>query len=154
MRYLPFTPSPKATTTDAEIIRRRWLFLDIDPTRPVGMSSTDVEKQTAIVLATDIQETLRAGVEPWGKTFPEFAGVPSNRAQRPSSLPTRGGMAGAFNADRPEALLASDGCRLREGGKGRCKRCAVQTTCTNKHQLGPTRCTKISKTPRKNGFRR
>ena len=81
------------------------------------MSRTDVEKQTAIVLATDIQESLRARVEPWGKTFPKSAGVPSNRASGRVPCPLRGCMAGAFNADRPAALLAGDGCRLREGGK-------------------------------------
>jgi hypothetical protein len=50
---------PKATTTDAEIIRRRWLFIDIDPTRPSGIGSTDDEKQTAKTLAADIEEILR-----------------------------------------------------------------------------------------------
>ncbi len=50
---------PKSTTTDAEIVRRRWLFIDIDPDRPSGIGSTDVEKQTARTLAADIEETLR-----------------------------------------------------------------------------------------------
>lgn len=33
----------KHTTTDAEIIRRRWVLIDLDPVRPSGVSSTDEE---------------------------------------------------------------------------------------------------------------
>ena len=51
---------PKVTTTDADITRRRWLFIDIDPTRPSGICSTDGEKQTAKLLAADIEEALRS----------------------------------------------------------------------------------------------
>lgn len=36
---------PKATTADADIEERRWLFLDIDPTRPSGTSSTEEERE-------------------------------------------------------------------------------------------------------------
>lgn len=50
---------PKSTTTDAEIVRRRWLFIDIDPARPSGIGSTDVEKRTAQTLVADIEEALR-----------------------------------------------------------------------------------------------
>ncbi len=32
-----------ATTADADIIRRRWFPVDIDPVRPSGVSSTDAE---------------------------------------------------------------------------------------------------------------
>ncbi|MGD9932888.1 MAG: hypothetical protein AB7T37_04145 [Dehalococcoidia bacterium] len=32
------------TTVDADILRRRWLLIDIDPVRPAGISATDVEK--------------------------------------------------------------------------------------------------------------
>ena len=33
----------KHTTTDAEIIRRKWVLIDLDPVRPSGVSSTDEE---------------------------------------------------------------------------------------------------------------
>lgn len=36
------------TTTDAQIIRRRWLLLDFDAIRPAGISSTDAEHGAAI----------------------------------------------------------------------------------------------------------
>ena len=35
------------TTSDADITRRNWLFLDIDADRPAGISSTEVELGTA-----------------------------------------------------------------------------------------------------------
>ncbi len=37
-----------ATTADTDIIRRRWLPIDIDPVRPSGVSSTDAEHAAAI----------------------------------------------------------------------------------------------------------
>ncbi|NQS74641.1 MAG: hypothetical protein HQP72_09780, partial [Methanoculleus sp.] len=41
-----------ATTADADIIRRRWFPVDIDPVRPSGVSSTD-EEHAAALAATE-----------------------------------------------------------------------------------------------------
>lgn len=47
--------SPKeATTADADIIRRRWLPVDIDPKRPSGISSTDREHAAALKVTEDV----------------------------------------------------------------------------------------------------
>ena len=35
------------TTSDGEVKERRWLFLDVDPARPSGISSTDAEQERA-----------------------------------------------------------------------------------------------------------
>ncbi len=43
-----------ATTSDADIIRRRWLPIDIDPVRPSGVSSTDAEHELALRKAEEI----------------------------------------------------------------------------------------------------
>lgn len=43
-----------ATTGDADIIRRRWLPIDIDPVRPGGVSSTDTEHDRALGKADEI----------------------------------------------------------------------------------------------------
>lgn len=51
---------PKHTTADSEILRRRWLLLDIDPDRPTGIAATDDEKQAASILAADVEDVLRA----------------------------------------------------------------------------------------------
>nr|WP_303714758.1 hypothetical protein [Methanoculleus marisnigri] len=47
-----------ATTADADIIRRRWLPIDIDPVRPSGVSSTDEEHDAALAAAERIAAYL------------------------------------------------------------------------------------------------
>ncbi len=50
-----------ATTGDADIIRRRWLPIDIDPVRPSGVSSTNAEHTLALAKADEIAGWL-AGI--------------------------------------------------------------------------------------------
>jgi hypothetical protein len=52
-------PNLKELTTDADITRRRWLFLDIDPCRPAGVSATDEEHAAALDAAERIADWLR-----------------------------------------------------------------------------------------------
>jgi hypothetical protein len=47
-----------ALTSDKDILRRRWLPVDIDVTRPAGISSTDAEHQAAMTRAWEISEYL------------------------------------------------------------------------------------------------
>ena len=47
-----------ATTADADIIRRRWFPVDIDPVRPSGVSSTDAEHDAALAAAERIAAYL------------------------------------------------------------------------------------------------
>ncbi|OPY37368.1 MAG: hypothetical protein A4E35_01283 [Methanoregula sp. PtaU1.Bin051] len=47
-----------ATTSDADIVRRRWLPIDIDPVRPSGVSSTDSEHGFALAKADAIAAWL------------------------------------------------------------------------------------------------
>lgn len=47
-----------ATTSDADIVRRRWLPVDVDPVRPSGVSSTGKEHAAAIAKAERIAEYL------------------------------------------------------------------------------------------------
>ena len=47
-----------ATTCDADILRRRWFPIDIDPVRPSGVSSNDEEHQAALVRAAEIAAFL------------------------------------------------------------------------------------------------
>ena len=49
-----------ATTADADILRRRWFPIDVDPVRPSGVSSTDEEHQAALVRAEEIARFLRS----------------------------------------------------------------------------------------------
>jgi hypothetical protein len=47
-----------STTSDADILRRRWLPIDIDPLRPSGVSSTDEEHELALVKADEVAHWL------------------------------------------------------------------------------------------------
>ena len=46
------------TTSDADIIRRRWMPVDVDPVRPSGVSATEEEHVAAIAKAERIAEYL------------------------------------------------------------------------------------------------
>nr|WP_319539612.1 hypothetical protein [uncultured Methanospirillum sp.] len=58
-----------ASTADADIVRRRWLPIDIDPVRPSGVSSSDEEHEAASSLA----ETIRAFLSSCGWPAPLMA---------------------------------------------------------------------------------
>ncbi len=47
-----------ATTADADIVRRRWLPIDIDPVRPSGVSATAEERAAAVGTAEAVREFL------------------------------------------------------------------------------------------------
>jgi hypothetical protein len=55
----------QVTTSDADIVRRRWLLIDFDPVRPAGISSTDREHLRAISVACGAWDDLR------GAGFPD-----------------------------------------------------------------------------------
>jgi archaellum biogenesis ATPase FlaH len=46
------------TTSDKDVTRRRWLYVDCDPKRPAGISSTDAECELAIDRTEKIREWL------------------------------------------------------------------------------------------------
>jgi hypothetical protein len=52
------TPFAKQTTSDIDIIKRRWLPIDFDPVRPAGISSTNEEHEAAIQRARDARTWL------------------------------------------------------------------------------------------------
>jgi hypothetical protein len=47
-------------TRDADVVRRRWLLVDVDPQRPAGVSATDAEKAAAKRKAAQVREYLAA----------------------------------------------------------------------------------------------
>lgn len=51
-------PKAKHTTKDSDVVRRRWLFVDIDPKRPAGVSSTESERAEALRVAKAIRSEL------------------------------------------------------------------------------------------------
>jgi Protein of unknown function (DUF3987) len=48
------------TTSDKDILKRRWLLVDVDPDRPSGVSSTDAEKQLAATKGRAVRDYLRS----------------------------------------------------------------------------------------------
>lgn len=49
---------PKNTTSDQDIVERQWLLIDCDPIRPIGVSSTNAEKDAALAKARQIRQGL------------------------------------------------------------------------------------------------
>lgn len=47
-------------STDADVIARRWILVDVDPARPADVSSTEDERRAAFELAGRVSEYLRA----------------------------------------------------------------------------------------------
>lgn len=48
----------KQTSSDKDVLRRLWLFIDFDPVRPAGISSSEEEHQAAIECAKACRERL------------------------------------------------------------------------------------------------
>ncbi|PLS85235.1 MAG: hypothetical protein CYG60_13755 [Actinobacteria bacterium] len=55
----------ESTTADRDIVRRRWLLVDVDPVRPSGVSSTNEEKREAYLRSKAVRDYLR------GLSWPE-----------------------------------------------------------------------------------
>lgn len=49
---------PKQTTSDPDIVERRWLYIDVDARRPSGISATREEHEAALQRAPSIREFL------------------------------------------------------------------------------------------------
>jgi hypothetical protein len=54
-------------TGDSDVVRRRWLPIDLDPIRPSGISANDQEHSLAIERAKQVRDALRA--EGWPDPF-------------------------------------------------------------------------------------
>ena len=54
-RYVEYADT---TTSDPQVLRRRWLPIDLDPQRPAGISASDAEHQAALALATTVRNFL------------------------------------------------------------------------------------------------
>ncbi len=47
------------TATDADIVRRRWVLVDVDPVRAAGVSATDEELKTAVTVSKAVLSYMR-----------------------------------------------------------------------------------------------
>src|SRR5262249_55295456 len=48
------------SASDRDVLRRRWLLVDIDPVRPAKVSATDIEKARAMGVALAVRDDLRS----------------------------------------------------------------------------------------------
>jgi hypothetical protein len=55
-----FEKNPAVTTNDNDIIAYRWLFVDLDPVRPTGISSSDAQLKCAEELRNKVYEYLQS----------------------------------------------------------------------------------------------
>ena len=53
-----FIKSPKSTTSDGDVVRRRMILIDLDPNRAAGISASDEEYEKAHLKAVDIYRYL------------------------------------------------------------------------------------------------
>jgi hypothetical protein len=59
-------PRARETTQDKDVVRRRWLLIDVDPVRPAGVSSTDAE----LALAAERARAVAAHLTEFGWPAP------------------------------------------------------------------------------------
>ena len=60
-----FRKGPESTTADADVLEYMWLPIDLDPTRPAGVSSTDTEKAAALEVMLHVSAFFQdLGVKP------------------------------------------------------------------------------------------
>ena len=62
----------KATTTDTQVMRRRWLLIDLDPVRPSGTSATATQLDAAANKAREIHSYL-VGID-WPEPLTALSG--------------------------------------------------------------------------------
>ncbi len=84
----------KATTADDQILRRQWLFLDVDPTRATETSSTDAEMQLALDRAAEINQHLTQ--RGWPAPLRGMSGNGAYRLYRIDLPPDDGGLVKSF----------------------------------------------------------
>ncbi|MEF8730285.1 MAG: YfjI family protein [Accumulibacter sp.] len=98
----------QATTTDAQVTRRRWLLLDFDPARPTDTSATDAQLEHAKAAARVCWQALRA--EGWPDPLVAASGngthllyaldLPNDTESRDLVKGALAGLAACFDTDQ------------------------------------------------------
>jgi hypothetical protein len=65
----------KTTTSDRDVVRRDFFYIDVDPVRPAGISATDTERKAALDATLVIAQYL---AEHWGWPTPALIGSSGN----------------------------------------------------------------------------
>ena len=105
-----FNQSASATTSDTDIVERRWILVDIDPKRPAGISATDTENMAAGDVARGAREYLTGK----GWTMPLMAMTGNGFALLfPISLPNVADSTALYPVSWPTSPTASIRTRSR-----------------------------------------
>ena len=106
------------TTSDADVVRRRWILIDVDPQRPSGIPSSDEELDAARIVASEVRDCLMQEFgfcEPieaisgngWHLLFP--CDAPNDEATKQATGGLLNSMAGRFGGERtPQGLPRVD----------------------------------------------
>jgi replicative DNA helicase len=100
----------KNTSSDADIASRRWLFIDIDPKRPAGISASENELAHATTVSDTIQAELRSlgwpeplqGMSGNGRYLMYRIELPNDNASRDLVREVLKGLAHRHNTDHAE----------------------------------------------------
>lgn len=109
--YNRITSWAQLTTMDPDIVERRWLLVDIDPTRPAGISSTDAEMGNAFKVARTIANMLE--LEGWPRPYLNASGNGAHlmyAVKLPNNEGTRDEIAKFLKC--LDARFSGDGCRI------------------------------------------
>lgn len=120
--YNRISPYAALTTMDSHILRRRWLLVDIDPTRPSGISSTQGELESAFKVGCTIKNMLEFEYG-WPLPYQNVSGNGSHLL---------------YEIDEPNTLEVTE--IIREflktlNGRFKALSCEIDTTCYNASRI-------------------
>ncbi len=138
-----------ALTSDNDIYRRRFMFVDVDPTRPAGISSTDEEKQKAKAVAIAVRDYLKKRGWPDPIICDSGNGyhllIPIDLPNDPASLALVAGVLAAL-----DFMFSDDGAEVDTGTKNAARITKLYGVTARKgdHTPGrPHRTSRILKAP-------
>ncbi len=138
-----------ALTSDNDIYRRRFIFVDVDPTRPAGISSTDEEKQKARSVTIAVRDYIKKRGWPDPIICDSGNGyhllIPIDLPNDPASLALVAGVLAAL-----DFMFSDDGAEVDTGTKNAARITKLYGVTARKgdHTPGrPHRTSRILKAP-------
>jgi hypothetical protein len=133
-----------SATSDKDILCLRWLYVDLDPERPSGISSTDDELAAAIAMRNKISKWLKG--KGWGQGIPAMSGNGAHLLMRLPDLAPTDEQAGMLR-DCLAALGAKfdqAGCKVDRKNFNPSRICKVYGTTARKGDHTKTRPHRLS----------
>ena len=131
-----------STTSDADILKRRWLLIDSDPDRPAGISSTNSEHGAALAKARQIEAFLN--LEGWPVPILADSGNGAHLLYR-IDLPTNDDGLISRVLKSLAAKFSGDGIKIDETVFNPSRICKLYGTVSRKGDNTPDRPHRLSK---------